>query len=262
MNMKNIFSNTVILLLAGIASVYAEFNNPVLDKHADDVTFYVNFDETPNAVLSAGEGTPFRSTGTPDFVPGVSGKALRRGMLHYRGGENADLAASGTLIYLVAPEATMTEKPENGKEPGFLAVAMTGGEGSYTLFSGKMGGQPWGKAPLNSYVQYAHGSKIPHVNCVIDERLKAETWKPGEWQMIAVTWKPGSFAASLNGGNMQYSALQAPMTGTCGEIRLGFGKAEIPAQVILDEVVILNKELTQQQLKEIYDLFKKQLPEK
>ena len=32
---------TAALLLAGTAVLNAQFNNPVLDKHSDDVTFYV-----------------------------------------------------------------------------------------------------------------------------------------------------------------------------------------------------------------------------
>ena len=48
------------------------------------------------------------------------------------------------------------------------------------------------------------------------------------------------------------------MTGSTDEIRLGFGNKAQPFQMLLDEVVILKKELTQQELKEIYDLSVKQ----
>lgn len=252
---------TAALLLAGTAILNAQFNNPVLDKHSDDVTFYVNFDEGPNAALSTGTGVPFRTYGTPDYANGLSGKALRLGQIHYRGAQNIDLASSGTLIYWVAPEKEVKTPPPNGKEPGFIAVCVSGGKYTYALFSGKMGGQPWKKAPLNSYVQYAHRLKIKHVNCLTrtNKFFCIADWNPGDWKMFAVTWTPGKISASFNGEAMTHSTLKVPMTGPTDEIRLGFGKDAIVGQVLLDEVIILKKALTEQELKEIYDLSIKQM---
>ena len=259
--MKHILSTAAVLLLAGTTALHAQFNNPALDKHSDDVTFYVNFDEGPNAALSTGTGAPFRSQGKVDYIKGLSGKALRVGQLFYRGDKNLDLSASGTLIYWVAPEKEFKTKPANGKEPGFIATCFSGGKYTYSLFSGKMGGQPWQKAPLNSYVQYAHRLKIKHVNCLTEtiSFCKISEWNPGDWRMFAVTWAPGKISASYNGGAMTISTLKVPMTGTTDEIRLGFGKDPDPAQMLLDEVIILKKAITEQEIKEIYDLSVKQL---
>jgi|GEM_PF-1262787 len=252
---------TAALLLAGTAVLNAQFNNPVLDKHSDDVTFYVNFDAGPNAALSTGAGAPFRSMGKVDYANGLSGKALRLGHLFYKGAQNLDLAASGTLIYWVAPEKAVKTPPPNGKEPGFIATCFSGGKYTYSLFSGKMGGQPWKKAPLNSYVQYAHHLKIKHVNCLTrtNKFFNISDWNPGDWKMFAVTWTPGKFSASFNGEAMTHSTLKVPMTGTSDEIRLGFGKDAFFGQMLLDEVIILKKALSEQEIKEIYDLSVKQM---
>ena len=252
---------TAALLLAGTTAIHAQFNNPVLDKHSDDVTFYVNFDAGPNAALSSGAGTPFRTAGKVDYANGLSGKALRIGHLFYKGAQNLDLVTAGTLIYWVAPEKAVKTPPPDGKEPGFIATCFSGGKYTYSLFSGKMGGQPWQKAPLNSYVQYAHRLKIKHVNCLTEtiNFCKISEWDPKNWRMFAVTWEPGKFSASYNGGPLTTSTLKVPMTGSTDELRLGFGKDTFPGQMLLDEVIILKKALSEQEIKEIYDLSVKQM---
>lgn len=251
--MKHLITAAVILL-AGTISLNAQFKNPVLEKHSDDVSFYINFDEAQLAQLASGEDSPFRTQGTVDYVDGFSGKALRHGYLFFRGADNMDLTGSGTLIYWIAPEKEFKTPPADKKEPGFNAVCLSGGKYTYSLFSGKMGGQPWRKGPLNSYVQYAPKLKTQHVNCVEKKWYHISDWSPSDWKMFAVTWKPGSFTASVNGGPMNSSVLKVPMTGSSDEIRLGFSPKPMEAQMLMDEFVILKKALTEQELKEIYDL--------
>ena len=256
--MKHLLTAAAVIL-AGTTALNAQFNNPALDKHSDDVTFYVNFDDSPNAVLSSGEGAPYRTVGKVDYADGISGKALKVGNLCYRGDQNIDLSATGTMIFWVAPDKEYKTPPANQKEPGFIAVALSGGKETYTLYSGKMGGQPWRKGPFNTYVQYAYHLKITHVNCIPEKWHHISDWDPKTWKMLTVTWEPGKFSVTTNDETRKVSTLKVPMTAPSDEIRLGFGKDALPYQMLLDEVIILKKVLTEEEVKEIYNLSLKQM---
>lgn len=58
---------------------------------------------------------------------------------------------------------------------------------------------------------------------------------------------------------MMIFPLKVPLTGTSDEIRLGFGKDPAPSQMLPDEVIILKKALSEQEIKGIYDLSIKQI---
>lgn len=65
--------------------------------------------------------------------------------------------------------------------------------------------------------------------------------------MFACTWKPGSFTNSVNGTPSVSSNLVKMTSGTTR-----FFVLKSPENILLDEVVILNKALTDEELAKIY----------
>lgn len=248
--MKKILLTISAMLMFGLFSQEVRVQNPILEKYPDSMTFYVSFDrECPDADVSSGNGTPTRSEGNPTYSKGLFGKALVNGRIFYRGKENIDLSGSGTLFIWVSPIKQLATVPADRKEPAFIAVALSA-FGKYALFIGKVGGQPWGRGHMNSYVQY-FGKK--HVNCCIYDSMKTEDWKPGDWKLLTVVWKPGSIASSVNGGKMAYSNLNTPMTEPGDEIRIGTAGTEGPWQIAVDEAIVLKKALNEEEIKAVYD---------
>ncbi|MBR2427425.1 MAG: hypothetical protein IKB16_11880 [Lentisphaeria bacterium] len=249
--MKKTLTIMTLSALATILSAAPE--NPVTNLFEKDITFSINFDDgTTNADMANGKAAPkrFRSKTTEIAPTGLFGKALLQGRVEYDAALNLDLTQPGTLIYWIAPVKWSAEKPANGKEPGFNAFYGVGRakEYGFELISGKMGGQPWGHGHFNTYVQYMAKPRIKHVNCVTYNKGRTSTWKNGTWKMIAVTWSGGKFAVSIDGELSRSSALNKLMTG-----KTNFFILESNGSVMLDEVTILNRALSDTEIKKLYD---------
>lgn len=249
--MKKTLTVLTLTVLAAVASAAPE--NPVNDLFDKEITFSLNFDDsTMNADMANGKAAPkrIRSKKTTFADKGLFGKALLSGNAEYDAKLNLDLTVPGTLIYWIAPVKWTTTKPASGKEPGFTAFYGIGRAKDYgfEMVSGKMHGQPWGAGHFNTYVQYSAKPMIKHVNRVVYNQARASSWKNGMWKMIAVTWGGGKFAVSINGGRSLSSSLNKLMTGKTNYFILASG-----GTVMLDEVTILNRALTDAEIKKLYD---------
>lgn len=226
--------------------------NPVNTMFENDIIFSLNFnDGTLNADMANGKGEPKKVKQPAKFIEkGLFGKGLADGWINYDAKQNIDLTVPGTLIYWVAPTWD-SKKPANGKEPGFTAVQIRGKskEYNYTMISGKMHGQPWGHGHFNTYVQYP-GAKIKHVNCENMNVARAGIWKKGQWKMKAITWNGGKFAVSVNGSPSRSSTLKKMMIGETVYMELGVGGGK---QIMIDEVTVLNRALSDVEIKKLYD---------
>lgn len=251
---------TSVLALALTPAFSAE--NPVFKLFPGDVTFYLSFDEeNSNADMAGGKGEPARKIGTVSYADGVfGGKSLRSGQLQFDAAKNLDLTLPGTVILWVAPENWPAEKTEpKEKEPGFGAFYAHGG--SYELIIGKMGGQPWGNGHMNTYVQYPKLKK--HVNCIVYGAGVAKNWKNREWRMLACTYKGGNFTNSVNGRKPVTSVLPALMAEPTRFFRLGTtAKDSDQYRVLVDEVVILKRALSDEEIRKLYDESIKVMPGK
>lgn len=247
--MKNYLA--ILGVLAFSAVPVRAWENPACILHSDNVTFHMTFDQGDCiADMAGGNAEPSsKKVKTPVSFDdkGLFGKAMKSGECRYPAAGNLDLSKPGTVIFWVSPtwETTM---PANGKEPGFTAFSATGraADYEYDLIMGKMKGQPWGHGHINNYVQYRPAA-IKHVNCIRFSAGKTATWPRGEWRMFACTWKPGTITNSVNGTPSASSNLVKMTSGTTR-----FFVLKSPENILLDEVVFLNKALTDEELAKIY----------
>jgi len=145
-------------------------------------------------------------------------------------------------------------KPLDGKEPGFGAFYAhgSGKEYGYEFIIGKMGGQPWGAGHMNTYVQY-HPNTIKHVSCIFYDVGKVQNWKNGEWRMLVSTWKPGSITNSVNGKKSISSSLKVLTSPPAQTFRIGTSEKEETYRILVDELVILKRALTDDEIMKLYD---------
>lgn len=247
--MKNSFA--ILSLLVFYAVTVHAWENPACILHSDNVMFHLTFDQGDCiADMAGGNAEPSSKkvkTAVTFADKGLFGKAMRSGECRYPAAGNLDLSKPGTVIFWVSP-TWETTKPADGKEPGFTVFFAAGRaeDYEYELIMGKMKGQPWGHGHINNYVQYRPAA-IKHVNCIRFNAGKTAAWPSGEWRMFACTWKPGTFTNSVNGTPSVSSNLLKMTSGTTR-----FFVLKSPENILLDEVVILNKTLTDEELAKIY----------
>lgn len=243
----------IMTLSALAATLSAAPENPINNLFEKEITFSVNFDDgTVNADMANGKDTPMRlqSKTTKCAPKGLFGQALLFGRIQYDAALNLDLTVPGTLIYWIAPVNWPTQKPADGKEPGFTAFYGVGqaNDYRYNLISGKMRGQPWNAGHFITYVQYSSKTRIPHVTQVTYDRGRASSWKNGTWKMFAVTWGGGKFAVSIDGAPSLSASLNKLMAGKTHYFIL-----HTDGSVMLDEVTILNRALSDNEIRKLYD---------
>lgn len=245
-----------VLLGAGLCGLYAA-ENPALELFGDDITFYVSFDEgNGTADLADGSEKPV-PIGSVTYADGVfGGKALRTGLFQYQGAGNADLSRAGTIVLWLTPENWPAERPDaQAKEPGFNAFHAVASD--YQFLVSKIKGQPWGHGHINTYV--LNGTK--HVNCIVFGGGK--NWKNGEWRMIACTYSGGNISCSVNAGRTSASVLTRLMTQPPRVFNIGTERDEnAQYRVLVDEVVVFKRVLTEAELRQLYDASCKIMAEK
>lgn len=236
------------------SAVFAEANpNPALKLFDENVRFYLSFDNANcNADMAEGKGEPTKlSKGAkaPEFTDGLFGKALKKGNAVYSANLNLDLSAPGSLILWAAPTWEQT-KPANGKEPGFsiFSAFAKAEKYNYSFILGKTWNQPWGHGHINAYVQYIPAKQFKHVNNMVYDMGRTSKWKANEWRMFVVTWSPGSFSNSVNGRKSKVAQLKNLMTGKTQNFNIG-----ISGKIIVDEVVILNRALSDEEISNLYN---------
>lgn len=218
--------------------------NPVMEKHADDISFCVNFDdENPEAVL-AGGGKTIRSVAVkPAFVPGLFGKAMQFGSVSYHGAGNLDFTKPGTIIYWMAPQ----NWKQIEKEP-YIVPFMAHNDESKILIGRQ--GDVWGRSRIYAFVE-----AVDRKNNVYNglNGASGRDWKNGEWRMIAVTWTPETIGLSVNGTPLQEANLKQPISKSNNGWFSFTACDREDHQILLDELVVLSRKLTNEELKSLYD---------
>lgn len=247
----SVLSAAVLFFGMGTASAG---ENPIYEMFPDNITFSLNFNNgTYDADMASGKNTPI-STSKDSAIEdkGLFGKGLAAGNVRFDAEKNLNLTSPGTLILWVSPLNWPEAKPENQKEPGFSAFIGKGANEQYTynLIVSKMSGQPWGHGHINTYVQYQPFS-IPHVNCVVFNSAITSKWKNGTWKMIAVTWGAGNFSTSVDNAAPKTSLLKNLMTGAMKFLQVGVSDKNY--RVMVDEIVILNRTLSNEEIQKLYN---------
>lgn len=253
---KTIFCS---VLLFAIVLQFQAMENPIYKLFPYDITFHLSFDQGDCiADMANGKNEPTR-LGSNAQKPalcdnGLIGKGLSNGEIYYDAVGNLDLTRPGTVIAWVSPTWD-SHKPEAGIEPGFTLFQGngTGKDYSYQFIIGKMSGQPWTHGHLNAYVQYIPAT-IKHVNTIVFNAATAEKWPRGEWRMLVCTWNSGQVAYSINGGKSTVSSLKNIMNGKTKNFSV-----TSHGPIIIDEVAILNKALTDEEIEKLYQTSKQLL---
>lgn len=251
---------TLLAALAGVCCFgLSAAENPVYQLFPNDVIFHLSFDNGDcTADMAGGKAEPRRIEGKAGFGEGVfGGKALLTGRPIYDAAKNLDMTASGSIILWIAPVNWPTEKTADGKEPGFRAFFANAAD--YQFYIGKMSGQPWlYGGHLNNYVQYP--KPTPHVNCIRYNDGTTAKWKNGEWRMLVATWGGGMFTNSVNGKKSRVSQLKKLMTAPTSWFQVGATENNGRYQFLTDEVVILKKALSDEEIQKLYEASLKALP--
>ena len=247
------------LTLGGVAAaqgVRTVVPHPVLDRFADAVTFYQNFEYGGLAVMSVGAGRPFGQTfnqagqGTTNdpivVESGIRGRSLKAGAWKYQAAGNLDMVRPGTLCFWIEAREWVRSKNEPTFCPlmimcqqGYLLLGRQGlivEEGvlkqGETFFLQARGG----KNKLTGNLVNYHGSK---------------SWK-NERHLFAVQWRPGRIAWSLDGGAFHSCTLSESL-GQAQWFQFGVDGFLPPGQeVLLDELMILNRELTDDEVRWLF----------
>jgi hypothetical protein len=224
--------------------------NPVLLDYSSNITFYLNCDsEDMLPAMAAGDSKVRTKAGTFTFEKGLFGKALRSGRATYTSKAknsklpNIDLSSPGTLIIWLSPWNWKKVEKEGYFWP-FIAFA-----GNKKIQIGRQGDK-WGKARIYAYItnqggentylpMYGHGS--------------GHNWKQGVWHMVALSWDPESLGLSVDGSAFSKKTLESPFKHEVSWFLVGAQKNEKGFQVLQDEFVILNKQLSDQEIKTLFD---------
>lgn len=238
-----------VLWLAAAGAGAGEVVNPLLEKFADAVTFYVNFDNgdaTP--VIAAGKADIRTKQHEPKFVPGLFGQALTGGNYFYNGGDNVDLAAPGTALAWVSMRGREAEEPK--KEGNFWPLRFQPAGvpmGRELILFGRMAGPRiymYVYAPLGEDGKTPAPGKANFIHSIPGGGFKE--WGEG-WHLIALTWGPDKVGLSVDGAPLDEKALPEPMNANIDSFILGL------KDDVVDEVAILNRRLTSEELKSLYD---------
>lgn len=251
--MKSFFLCGTLALLSFLAAAQ---ENPVYKLFPSAVLFHVSFDnDSGEAEFASGRSEPVKKSGGVAYGEGVfGGKSLASGELRYDALKNLDFTRPGSIIFWISASGWPSERPADGKEPGFKVLHVYGKD--YEFIMGKMGGQPAGVAHMNFYFQYPPPKKP---SCCINFNTAA--FRPGEWKMLVASWSPETLSNSVNlrtenGGK---PLIRTPTV----SFVIGSSPEKNPRYpVLVDEVVVLNRALSGEEVKTLYEeslkLLKKQ----
>ena len=194
-------------------------------------------------------GKDVTPAGSHTFADGLFGRALRSGRVMLPPGGLVDTASPGSLIFWTALTDPVKEGPfEPGASP--FVLNLPGGKRVLVFKQGRM---PWGSGNLQ--VRAEIGKNV----CAVSLGDPVKWIKPGSWRMIAVNWGPERLGISLNGNPMRYASLIAP-PGRSEQGVLMFSAPEEKdlarpecLRYLLDEIVILDRNLTDDEIRRFYE---------
>jgi hypothetical protein len=219
--------------------------NPVLRKHAENITFYLNFDEDNQLpAMAQGPGNVKLQQGAAIFKKGLFGKSMHTGQANYYAEGNLDMSGSGTLILWLSP----WQWKQTGSEAYILPfVAFT--DTSKLLF-GRQGGA-WGKTCIYTHVTVPGGKNNIYLGV---NGGSAKDWKNGEWHMLVLVWTSATIGISVDGSKLTEKNIPQPLG---RKTEYFYINADVAAQILVDEIMILNKKLNDDEIKSIYDKISK-----
>ena len=237
------------LLLPVVALAASE--NPIFRMFPEELTYMQSFDDG-TLVPEVGVVKKVQDPSTCKFADGgVFGKCLAAGDVAYpnaAGGEPLmDTRAPGTLICWVR----YLEEPKKGEWTGFqffLAGLNGPGEPKKTLYFMKLND----RAMSFLYERYnAEGKRFPKS---ASSGVLFADWPKGRWRMLAATWGGGELGISQNGSPFVKMAYDEPLGEHKGDVRIRAPFLREKGRFYqVDEVAVLNRKLTDGEIRALYD---------
>ena len=228
---------------------------------ADDaLVFAVDFDDTTDAVKSAGRATAAEFRGTKVFEDGVSGKAIRvgekAGCPLYFTKDTLDFDKSGSIVLWFKADNWHGQK--SGRGVGFWGLGNNKGLILIQTASGKEGTCPC-RQPLELYL--LHSAKRKNVRHIITPPALTKLCQG--WHMVSVAWDKEYISLSYDGAPYKSFKLQLPLSNeefiNCNRFAIG---SNYNKNYLVDNFRIYGKKLSDAELLKIWEDGQKNLEDK
>ena len=239
--------------------------NPIVDDFSRELTFHLDFDD--GTVQPAVGKTTIPREKRDCFrmdESALGGKALVNGQFGYPQDSSVpllDTSKPGTVICWV--KLNRAQEPVNQGllklERGSTFFEVIGPDGTQFLIM-KSSSMVWGRGAMSFYVNWKDGGGGLKSSSVA-ARASFVDWKVGEWKMVAAAWTAEKLYVSVDGKPFNSAPLVEPLRRYAGPVYVTATywidekpktKTE-PGLFTVDEVSILNRKLTNDEIKSVYE---------
>lgn len=217
----------------------------------DSITLAVDFDDTTEAVKSAGRASAAEFRGTQTFVEGISGKAIRLGEKAgcplYQSKDNLNFDNPATIVFWFKGENWHGQK--SGRGVGLWGIGNNGGLLMIQTASGKEGTCPC-RQPLELYLLHSKVRK----NARYLLQPPALTKLCQGWHMVSIAWDKEQIYMSYDGAPYKGFKLQVPLSNAefahCNRFAIGTPSNK---NFAVDNFRIYGKKLTDAELQAVWE---------
>ena len=226
----------------------------------DALYFAVDFDDTTDAVKSAGRAAAAEFRGTKVFEEGISGKAIRIGEkagcpLYYTK-DTLDFDKPGSVVLWFKGDNWHGQK--SGRGVGLWGLGNAGGLIMIQTASGKDGTCPC-RQPLELYL--LHSKVRKNVRHIITPPALTKLCQG--WHMVSVAWDKEYISLSYDGAPYKSFKLQLPLSNAefahCNRFSVG---SNYNKNFLVDNFRIYSKKLSDAELLQIWEAGQKALEDK
>jgi len=248
--MKKVLLYLLPLLLFSDAFA-ADAVNPAIERFNLAITFYASFDGHGEADMSIGDGKPYGNAQDLQYAKGIYGQALavRNNTLIYHATDNIDLSKSGSLIMWISPADDWTDA-DAPVQLGFATIHHQG----ETLLLARQGGKSNRQALMAIFAP-----KLMDIQTrALTKNGNTTSWKKGEWHLLVVNWSKDSVELSVDGNTfikVTSTSPAIPSDDKRTDISVA-GNSTEKSPYLIDELMILNRPLTNDEVSELFSLSK------
>lgn len=243
----------VALALMSVVGAVRAAENPIYTMFPDELTFFLSFDAgttQPDVGAVAAPAKPSKVPSYETVEDGVFGRALSAGRVEFTrdmdGKRLLDLSASGTVVCWIR---YMNPVPK-GQNPGITFFSATLDKTATRSFGRILMMKQQGASLMNAFYEYVTDKRRA---VDVNRGCSYANWKPGEWKMCVMTWTQDKLGLSLDGAPV-YEQAYSERFGTVWRFTLVAPDIRGTARGYqLDEVAILDRKLSDEEIKCLYD---------
>ena len=223
--------------------------NPVIADYGENVLFYLSFDDgstQPDIGRAKGQDV---KVGIAD--DGFFGKGLKSGEVRFaldKAQEVVDFTRPGTMLAWI--KTNYDPVTTNRFEPSFTYFAAHWGGEWKRLLGMKQAGAPWGHGSMSFY--YERTTKTERERGVAGCSVRSADWKTGTWRLFVSTWTVDKIGFSVDGRPLHLASYKTRLGPFHGSLSWIAGNGPNPFYT-LDECVILDRLLTDEEIKSLYE---------